>query len=302
MRRLWPRTTQALFGGWRILCQKGDAARAIPYLSAILRLATNSADDVIVGNVFSFYDGLNVLKPTTLDPAIPNARSASAWMQHLMSTVEPSDVLDTWHWMRAKGFADDGNIRSLVNYLFQKQRFSDAGEEWGAYFSARHDGFPERTRVFNGGFEYPPTNGEFDWNDDQVKQVRIARDDMEHHDGRYSMRFEFLGNDNPDFHHFWQAVYLTPGRYRLEGFLKTAAITGAEGLRLRVGGFQNANILAETDALGGTNDWTPLGVTFDVQASTPIVEIMLARRRALRIDNQLTGRAWLDSVTLTPVH
>jgi tetratricopeptide (TPR) repeat protein len=278
-----------------------DAKRAIPYFSHILRLARGAGDEVLVGNVFVYYDSLRIGELNLVDAAIPDARSANAWLIHLMKNADPAVVRDTWHWMQAKGFTDDVGVAGLTRYLFAKKRFSAAGEDWAAHFAARHDGFPAQTRVFNGGFEYGPTNGEFDWRDDGFKDVKVSRDETQHHDGKYSMLFEFTGNDNPDFHHFGQTVFLPQGRYKLEGYLRTAAITGAEGLRLRVAGFQNASIFAETEALTGTNDWTPLSVTFDTPAASPLVEIQLVRRHALRIDNQLTGRVWLDSVSLTPV-
>ena len=81
--------------------------------------------------------------------------------------------------------------------------------------------------------------------------------------------------------------------------MRTAAITSAEGMRLRIKTWPNSTQLGETAGMTGTHDWTPVSLTFELPAGTSFVEVALARELAIRIDNQLTGKVWLDSVTLT---
>jgi hypothetical protein len=276
---------------------------AVSHFSRVLAVAHNEDEAVIVQNVFGYYEQLKVRDRSMLDAAIPDALSARLYLRYLESHTEPAGVRSVWRWMHTKGYDDGQSTNDYLGYLFAKKQFAEAADDWHAHLTSRehplNNGYPAKNAVFNGGFEEASTGSPFDWEFDSVNGVTVTRDDTIHHDGNYSTRIDFAGKDNPEFRSFRQTVFVTPGHYRVEGFMKTAAITSGEGVRILVTNPSNNAILAETEALRGTNDFTPVSASFDVPAGTTIVNINLARRRALRIDNQLTGQAWLDSVSIT---
>jgi tetratricopeptide (TPR) repeat protein len=280
----------------------GNSPHALQYFSRILSLSHGDADAILVRNVLGYYEHLRVRELNLLDQAIPNAHTATLYLAYLMTGTDPAVVRNLWHWMHAKRFDDDSEAAEYTRYMFGKRQYAAAAEDWASHYASRNGGHAGTSGVFNGGFEFPLTGTDLDWLDSGSKGIRAARDSSFHHDGQYSMRIDFTANDNPDFHSFGEVVSVNPGRYRLDAFLRTDKITSAEGVRIRVQPWPGATVLAESDALTGTNNWTPVSISFDVPAGTSMASILLARRRALRIDNQLTGTVWLDSVSLTRIH
>jgi tetratricopeptide (TPR) repeat protein len=276
--------------------------RAAPYFSRVLALSEHDEDAIMIQNIFNYLELMHVRELHLLDSAIPNTGKAHQYLTWLMAQTDPAIVRATWHWMHSRHFDDDPGTVEYVRYLVAKSDYPNASADWGLHEAASHDGYPTSTLVFNGGFEYPSTGSPFDWDFDGVQGLAAERDTTVVHDGRYSMRIDITRNDNLDFRNFRQTVVLPPGRYRLDGFLRTADVTGAEGFHLRVQGLQSGVLLAETDGLAGTHDWTPVSATFDVPAASSIAQIQLVRHFALRIDNQLTGKVWLDSIRLARVH
>lgn len=226
---------------------------------------------------------------------ITDAPNARAYLKFLTSVEIPerNDAVEqTWNWLAGKGYADDGLAAEYSRFMIAQQKFEQADRAWKGHFTRRTDGDPANL-AFNGSFEYEFLNGTaLDWHYDGPEAVHAIRDTAVSFAGKASTRLEFTANDNPDFHHFSLLLPLKPGRYRLSGRIKTASVTGDEGIRLRAA----ASVPAETAAVSGTADWTELMTDFEVTAAKPAVEIQVARRRSLRIDNQLKGTAWVDAV------
>jgi hypothetical protein len=281
-----------------------DSASAVRHFSRILAVAHREEDAVIVQNVFNYYEQLRVRDLGLLDAAIPDAFSARIYLKYLTSRVDPAHVRSVWQWMHTKGYDDAPNTNSYLWYLFSKRQYAAAAEDWSAHLaSGEHrvnDGFPAKTAIYNGGFEYESVRIPFDWWNEDSK-ITVTRDSDVHHEGNYSMRVELSGSGNPELQALRQNVAVAPGRYRLDAFLRTDAVTSSEGVRIAVRGGGSGPVIAETEALNGTNDFTSLGVTFEVPPGTSLIEVYLARHRALRVDNQLSGKVWLDSVSLTHV-
>ena len=139
----------------------------------------------------------------------------------------------------------------------------------------------------------------FDWHFNGFNGVNVLRDAETFDEGQFSLRIEFAGNNNPDFRHVSQIVFVTPGRYRFEAHIRTAGITSDQGVRFSIRGSGSNRLLAETDALTGTNSWRRTEAEVDVPAGITMAEVALVRHRSIRIDNQLTGIAWIDAVKLT---
>lgn len=219
-----------------------------------------------------------------------------------MEETDIEAVSQAWTWVRRRGFDDDSLALDYASYMLRNKRPKAAFAGWSAHFADRRDGYPQSTPVFNGGFEYELTGGALDWRLEAFNGVTVARDADVSYEGHFSLRTEFLGNDNPDFHHLRQLVTVPPGRYRFEAQVKTLRITSDEGVGFTIRADRETNPLSvDTVALTGTNEWTRLEVEVDVPAGTGAVQIALQRRRSLRIDSQLTGTAWIDAVRLTRV-
>jgi hypothetical protein len=55
-----------------------------------------------------------------------------------------------------------------------------------------------------------------------------------------------------------------------------------------------------TDPLTGTHEWTKVERVFVTEARTTLVQVEIMRQASVRIDNKITGKAWIDAVELLP--
>ena len=296
---LAPSNLQILLNIGDFYSKIGDSPRAVAAFSNILRQSNNSAERILRHNTFVYYENMRVRQNGMLGNAVPDAASALDYVHYLMEEAGPQTVLEVWRWSQEEGFDSEGLTVDCVNYLFQKQKFEAAREGWNRHFADR-EGFGQKAPVvFNGGFEHELAGSPFDWHFNGFNGVNVLRDAEIFDEGLFSLRIEFAGNNNPDFRHVSQIVFVTPGRYRFEAHIRTAGITSDQGVRFSIRGSGSNRLLAETDALTGTNSWRRTETEVDVPAGITMAEVALVRHRSIRIDNQLTGIAWIDAVKLT---
>jgi hypothetical protein len=276
--------------------------RSLPYFSEILK-TMRGPGQFFSGTVFEYYEAMEVRRNGWLGEAIPDGESARDYIQYLMTSREAGPVTELWQWADRRGFTNDEIAIRLADFLVQRQQPENAAQIWAKHFSGRGYGCAGDPCVFNGDFEHEIIEGPFDWRFSGMDGVKTERDTVSRYEGQASLRVEFTGNNNPDFHHINEQILIKPGRYRLEGYVRTVAITSDEGIRLRVtGSSRTKNMKAETGAVSGTEGWKRLETEFDVPAEIRSVELQVARRKSIRIDNQLSGTAWIDSVRLTRIH
>lgn len=299
---LAPSDLQILLNAGDFYSNTGDSRRAVAAFSNILRQSNDAAEKALRYNTFTYYERMHVRQNGMLGDAIPDAASAQGYVRYLMEEADPAAVRDVWLWSHEKGFDDDRQTVECVTYLFRKQNFAAAFEGWNRHFEGREDPDRKSSAVFNGGFEYELVGSDLDWHFNGLDGVRVARDGVIFHDGRHSLRIDFTGNDNPDFRHVSQVVLLRPGRYRFQAYLRTDGITSDQGVRFGIRDVRSNRVLAETAALTGTNDWRNVEADVDVPAGVSMAAVEFARHRSIRIDNQLSGTAWVDNVKLTRVN
>jgi tetratricopeptide (TPR) repeat protein len=298
--KLAPHDPQALTNIGDFYRTVENPERAVASFSAVLGMTGAPAGDILTHNIFSWYEQMEVRANGLLEKAIPDAPNARAYLRYLMENADIDDVREVWDWLQEKRFDDDRLTLEYVDFLFRKKKFEFANEAWTKHFEDRKDGYTESSPVFNAGFEYESTNAMLDWRIAELNGLKVARDRGSVHAGQFSLRIDFSGNDNPDFHNVSELVFVRPGMYHFEGWLRTAAITSDQGIRFRIVAAQGSKPLTvETEALSGTNPWTRIEAVFEVPQRVRILDLQLARRRSIRIDNQLTGTAWIDAVRLT---
>ena len=301
-RQLAPHDVLILFDAADFYATHGKPEAALDAFSIILRESGAPKNDVLTNNVFVEFEALKVRQNKMLDRVIPDAVNAWAYLRFLIAKEPKGDgsaAREIWNWLSAKHYDDDTLVADYSRYMLGIHQFEAAGQAWSEHFNNRRGTL---SGVFNGGFEYDFLNAPLDWRDEGFSSVRTQRDSEAKFEGKYSIRVTFTGNDNPDYHHFGQTLLLAPGRYRISAQLRTAGITSDEGIRLRtiVTG-DPKQIRAESPALSGTNNWTPISLDLNVTAGTPAVELQISRHRSLRVDNQLKGTAWLDDVRISKI-
>ena len=124
---------------------------------------------------------------------------------------------------------------------------------------------------------------------------------MFHSSGR-SMLVAFTGKGNLAYQGLQQWVKVTPGvTYQARGYMKTEGITTDSGPRLQVFDTLNpAALNVFSDQLTGTNaGWNLLSVDFKPKSS--YVTLSITRVPSIKLDNNITGKVWVDDVSVAPV-
>ena len=160
----------------------------------------------------------------------------------------------------------------------------------------------ESNAVWNGGFETERLLGwGLDWRVEKTWGVEVAIDRFVAAAGSRSLRLTFNSFPTLDFDGVTQLVVVEPGRsYRLRALAKATDFTTRSGVKLQVvvpGILEQS--LAETQTISGTTgDWVRLETPVTIPANTSVVRVKVRREPTNEPEGNLSGKVWLDEVTL----
>jgi len=156
--------------------------------------------------------------------------------------------------------------------------------------------------VWNGGFETERLLGwGLDWRIQKTWGVEVAIDRFVAAAGSRSLRLTFNSFPTLDFDGVTQLVAVEPGRsYRLRALAKATDFVTHSGIKIQVvvpGTLEQS--LAETQTVSGTTgDWVRLETPVTIPANTSLVMLKVRREPAVDPEGNLSGKVWLDEVTL----
>ena len=192
-----------------------------------------------------------------------------------------------------------------LGYLIQEDQADEAKNVWAQAIAASgwpYAAPPDNFVVWNGGFEYEIANGGFDWVEDQITGALMGVDTTNPHSGKRSLRVDFTGSSNLDFHHVSQVVAVKPlTHYHFRAYMRTEEISTESGPCFVIYDPHHLNeLLVRTADLTGTQPWTPLEVDVTTGPQTHVLLIQLRRLQSRLFDNKLSGTVWVDDVSLIP--
>jgi O-antigen ligase len=232
--------------------------------------------------------------------ALPDRRAAQAYLRYLMSASQPEDAKVAWRWMVSRGYADDAMGREYFAFLLGKNRGEEAAQDWELFVRGRDVDYPEKNRVFNGGFESNPSGSPFDWRFGATPGVNVDRDSGVHYAGASSLRLRLDGTANSGELGVEQLTYLRAGRYRMTAVVKTDSVSTDQGIAIRMAAVGPGKLDVRTVPLRGSNDWTPVEQEFVVDADQ-ILRVSVVRKPSLKFDNLVHGTAWVDQIGIAAV-
>ncbi len=293
---------------WRyanLLVLTGRAAKAPPYA----RVAASANREL---SQSAFHLGWKILPngAEVLRQIVPDSIEGRwDYLRFMIATRRASEAYGIWAEVRnarPPEFAKAGT--RYVEALVDQQQPELALKVWDEVLrsTGRTAAKPEGELLTNGDFEEPILDGGFDWYFERIEGVRVDFDDREFQHGSQSLRLTFDGSSNPDFQNVWQKIPLVTGRrYRLSAFVRTEDLTSDSGVRVcAVGdGLVPAAIFKVCGKSRlGTEPWTREEIEFTAAAPNQLVGIALCRPHSARpLNNQISGRFWLDNVSLTPL-
>lgn len=153
--------------------------------------------------------------------------------------------------------------------------------------------------VFNGGFEWEPGQGGFDWRLARVAGARMDRVATDGAEGKLALRVAFEDRRVP-FGHLSQLMALPPGRYVLAGRARPDNLRTERGLVWTVSCVAGGPPLGETEPLLGNGPWRPFETAFEVPAEGCGGQRLLLRLPArIPAEQRIGGRAWFDGIKVT---
>jgi hypothetical protein len=122
------------------------------------------------------------------------------------------------------------------------------------------------------------------------------------YEGHSSLRISFAGGANVSYGHVTQKSAVPPANYVLAAHVRADRITTDQGIGIRLYDLDNpARLTVTAGNVVGTTGWVTLSQRIAIKPATRIVGIEIVRVPSLKFDSAISGTAWLDGVSLTPV-
>lgn len=298
-RALWPHRTSLMWRAAMLQIQLGQTDRAIAALLA--DWADAPGDGIRV---------LALLRRLLPDDAALVKAARGVWQrgradpvvyQHQLLRVagELEDTVLAARLWTAVGVAAHSDKKLLLPYLrllLEAGDFSTAERVWQQTVNAQPG-------VYNGNFEQPLFEGGFGWCSYKGKGFTIVRENDHAYDGKYSVLIDFAGTHNVNFYHLRQTVVVQPGQtYRLRGLWSGYNVTTRSGVYVDVHAVGSEDpVDAHIDPQFGSWSWHPFNVDIAVPDDVHLLEIAVRRRATDSLDRLISGKVWLDDISLQPV-
>ena len=288
---LAPNSVETMLSVTNFFINTKQVRGALPYLGKILS-HTSQYD----ATVFNDFETLKVdFDEIAAYGGMPSElRPAQAYLEYVMADGDLPNARKAWAWMKSLS-PDDSLAAGYVNFVLGKGLPEEAAAAWLSQLGKREPDYGKASFIFNGDFEHDPSGPLFDWRITPLVHVHVNRDESVAHSGHSSLRIDFDGKENVNYQGVSQRVFLWPGTYRFEAFVRTEGISTNEGVGLKA-------FNVETEKLTGTNDWKRLEATLVISSVTTLAEIQVIRHSSQRFDSKIAGTAWIDGVSLLRVH
>jgi tetratricopeptide (TPR) repeat protein len=248
-------------------------------------------------NVASILDKVLPAKPEFYRSAI----------DFFLSQKLPDPALTVWNHQRPLGLPlTMPDAIPLVDALIDADRIAEAQQTWHQALEAVNwprDPSKDGSLVFNGGFEHEVKNGGYDWRKIAVSGARFDFDSLTAHSGSRSLRIQFDGTVNLDFHNLFQYIPVeSRTRYHFSAYLRTEEISTDRGIGFEVFDPRHpSQVQLVTSEIIGTNPWTLMQADLVTGSDTHLLKIALRRLPSWKFDNKLSGTVWVDDVALTSI-
>ena len=241
-----------------------------------------------------------------LDSVLPNTDAAlTKALEYFGNAGETDAAIAAWRKIVAAQRPEPVKLSfTLIDLLANHQRSSDATKVWSEALRLSGGRSPAgESLIFDGGFEGDSANGGLDWRMQPEKGFAYEYDATTFHSGKRALRIDFDGSQNVDFQQIWQRVPVKPStRYQFSAWLRTTAISTDSGIRFEIRQDGKSAPAFLLDSLTGDREWTAEQTQFTTAPDTTFLVVIVRRTLSKKFDNQISGTAWIDDVSLLPVN
>jgi hypothetical protein len=249
--------------------------------------------------VFAYFDRTEQPVGEVLLNAIPDqSEPLAAYFRYQVRKAGFDDLPAIWRLLRERNLADSSLLAEYVHRLIGGQRLDDAVSVQAEFVGEAHrGGWPDRTAIFNGGFEENFVESDLDWKITPRDGVLVERVEGQALTGSYALRIGFGGRENINVQTLSQDFVVRPGRYRCSASLRSEALNTDQGVFLRIYDLKDRQLLdLATEPISGTEDWRQVSADFSVAGEPRLMRIAVARNQSRQFDGKISGSVWLDDV------
>jgi len=214
------------------------------------------------------------------------------YLKYLIAKDIQDEIYPVWERMEIEGNIPDETALAYVDYLLRGGDPGAAKIIWAGLYPDSGN----NSLVWNGSFEMDSVGRGLDWRIGKPEGADIYFDYGNKTRGDRSVKITFSGKSNIDFNHVGQTVPVDPdSNYLLTSDISTRDITTRNGVRWQVY-CKGMNEFSETYT--GTIDWITARISFVTPYDCNVIHIRLIRSKSRRLDNLISGEAWIDNVNL----
>ncbi len=293
---LMPKNPAVMWEAGVLYLLAGDVERSIENFREFIILRPDKQQDA-----YDMVWKLPVSSEYILKNLIPSEYAYyKSYLLYLISTNRINETKELWNTIKGLKIEDEVFIK-YIDFMILNNEYEDAETVWNNYVSERFKDFAKNANsiLWNGSFELDILNGGFDWRISETKGVDVFIDRDIHISGNNALGVMFDGTKNLDITIASQIVRLSPGKhYLLKGYIKTDSLTTQNGIFLAVHGYDCKGFYEKSDILTGTNFWKEIVLEFTVPYECNTVAVKIRRDRSEKLDNKISGNAWIDEISL----
>lgn len=295
---LAPMSAPALGESARFWFDHGQPERGVARWSALLRNSPTTADQ-LYPRLLAMANGAN-----TRSALLPLLAQPPDWWDRFFAYAAshaPNPDVVTFLYQgrnRAGALPSAAEQRVYLDRLWREGQWAQAYLAWLG--GLNEDAQAGLGSVYDGGFDLPITGFGFDWRTRRARGVTVETIETYGSRGR-ALHVVFEGRGE-HFEHVHQSLYLEPGRYQLQGRVRTDGLSSRQAVRWVVHCDQpQAQPLAVSNSFSGKDDWQLFTLDFQVpQADCPLQRLRLEQElRTNTVGEALGGGVWFDDLVIT---
>lgn len=290
---------------WEIAVAYLEQEQTAESLSALTRFltVTTTSTDLIRGYELA----RDLLSPDeVLNTVIPaNMFHYTQYAHYLLDRNLSDHALAVWNRLTTltagAGESIDQRLQlRIIDLLIAAGTFDQAHQLWTSATqpTVLDTAQAEANPVSNASFEQHTTIGRgFDWRIGNAPGVVASLDPFKAHSGRQSLKLSFT-KSRSEFSNVSQLVPVLPhSMYTLQAYMKTDGLTGPQGITIDVID-PVVGVLATTEAIEGTQDWTAVTATFRTSGTVGTVTLKVHHAPPPPYLPPRSGSVWIDNVSL----
>lgn len=297
--RLDPHSPRTLWRAGNFWLRTAEPQRAFPYLKQALSAEPDLAPSLIETCHKAIGDSEVVLREVV--PPQPNFLLVYLWV--LVRDRQTAAAAPVWRELVGLGGGFDApQVLFYLNHLLDVAQVAEAQRAWADLQRLKlipNSGGGDEL-LYNADLRRPILGGGFDWQAADLPQVGVTLGSGRPGSDAPSVIIRFSGEENLNYHHFFQYVPVEPNRrYRFEAWVATQDVTTESGPRLEVFDPYDPQLPpARSLTLVGTNDWQRLSVDFAAGSRTQLVRVGIARLPSQRLSGQIRGTVQASEFSL----